>query len=70
MKGSGSPSTRAWVKRVTRSSAGRFFFSSTSWVKYVKSSVIAASAVSCRSLPSSWNSGSPEPMVRLVHSKS
>ena len=33
MKGSGCPSTRAWVKTVIRSSCGLFFFSSTSFVK-------------------------------------
>ena len=70
MNGSGSPSTRASVKTVMRSSAGLRFFSSTSFVKYVKSSLIASIAVSSGVLPSRWYSGSPAPIVRLVQSKS
>ena len=68
--GIGLPSTSSPANSVTRSSAGCLRFSSISFVKYMKSSVIACMPVSCGVLPTSWYSGSPEPIVRLVQSKS
>ena len=58
------------AKRLTRSSAGFFFFSSTSFAKYVNSSIIAWRPVALLSVPGTWYSGSPAPIVRFVQSNS